>query len=165
MEPTANTVRVELFVRSLCPEDATRQQNHVIDQLQALEEAGRIDDLSILVWGSRIAPALAQRTAAGRELLDRLTMFEQWERDSGASLDAFDWHHAVTNMATDESVDIITLPTIGLAEYVDGDLRHVAPCTRNGTVYRVADRVNRLAETAQPTDEPEHRPETVLESP
>jgi hypothetical protein len=156
MDSTANPVRVELFVRSLCPEDATHQQNYVIDQLQALEDAGHIEELSILIWGSRIEPRLAERTAEGRKLLERLSMFEQWERESDASLDAFDWQHPVTNMVSDESVSVITLPTLALAEYVDGDLQHVAPCTRDGTAYRVTDRISRLADTAHATDEPEH---------
>lgn len=164
MDSTAKPVRVELFVRSLCPVDATQQQNHVIDQLQALEESDRIDDLSILIWGNRIAPSLAQRTADGRDLLDRLSAFEHWERDSDASLDAFDWQHAMTNMTSDESITVITLPTIALAEYVDGDLHHVAPCTRDGTVHRVSDRIRRLAETAQPTDAAEDERVSVLDS-
>jgi len=155
MDSTANTVRVELFVRSLCPEDATHQQDYVIDRLQSLEETGRIADLSILIWGNRIEPKLAQRTAAGRRLLERLSMFERWERESDASLDAFDWQHPVTNMVSEESFSVITLPTLALAEYVDGELQHVAPCTRDGTVHRVIDRVSRLAETAHPTEDPE----------
>ncbi|EMA23776.1 HTH domain-containing protein [Haloarcula argentinensis] len=156
MDSTANPVRVELFVRSLCPKDATQQQHYVLDRLQALEDAGRIEDLSILIWGRRIEPRLAQRTAEGRHLLERLSMFEQWERDSDASLDAFDWEHPLTNMVSDDSVSVITLPTLALAEYVDGDLQHVAPCTRDGTVHRVADRVNRLADTADLADTLEH---------
>ncbi|EMA29969.1 HTH domain-containing protein [Haloarcula japonica] len=156
MDSTANPFRVELFVRSLCPEDATQQQHYVLDRLQALEDAGRIEELSILIWGRRIEPQLAQRTAKGRHLLERLSMFEQWERDSDASLDAFDWQHPVTNMVSDESVNVITLPTLALAEYADGALQHVAPCTRDGTVHRVADRVSHLADTTDSTDELEH---------
>ena len=156
MDPTANPDRVELFVRSLCPEDATHQQNYVLDQLQALEDAGRIEDLSILIWGRRIEPRLAQRTAEGRHLLDRLSAFEQWERESDASLDAFDWQRPVTNMVSDESVSVITLPTLALAEYADGDLTHVAPCRRDGTVHRVTDRISRLADTEHATNGPEH---------
>ncbi|WP_336329815.1 HTH domain-containing protein [Haloarcula sp. CGMCC 1.2071] len=156
MDSTANPVRVELFVRSLCPGDATQQQNYLIDRLQALEDAGYIEDLSILIWGRRIEPRLAQRTAEGRHLLERLSMFEQWERDADASLAAFDWEHPLTNMVSDESVSVITLPTLALAEYVDDDLTHVAPCTRDGTVHRVTDRVNRLADTADLADELEH---------
>ncbi|KOX94353.1 HTH domain-containing protein [Haloarcula rubripromontorii] len=156
MDSTANPVRVELFVRSLCPGDARQHQHYVLDRLQALEDAGRIEDLSILIWGRRIEPRLAQRTAEGRHLLERLSMFEQWERDSDASLDAFDWQHPVTNMVSDESVTVITLPTLALAEYVDGDLQHVAPCTRDGTVHRVVDRVNALGDTADVAEEREH---------
>ncbi|KAA9398717.1 hypothetical protein Har1130_10915 [Haloarcula sp. CBA1130] len=156
MDSTANPVRVELFVRSLCPEDALQQQSYVLDRLQALEEAGRIEDLSIVIWGRRIEPRLAQRTAEGRHLLEQLSMFRQWERDTDASLDAFDWQHPVTNMVSDESVSVITLPTLALAEYVGDDLQHVAPCTRNGTVHRVTDRVSRLTDTADLADELEH---------
>ncbi len=102
MDSTANPVRVELFVRSLCPEAATQQQNYVLDRLQALEDAGCIEDLSILIWGRRIEPRLAQRTAEGRHLLAGLPV-RRWERDSDVSLDAFDWQHPVTNMVSDES--------------------------------------------------------------
>lgn len=148
MPSNTTSRRVELFVRSLSP-GAPSQQGDVIDQLQALEAAGHLDDLSIQVWGDRIAPAIAQQTASGRQLLDRLTAFERWERDADASLPAFDWRRTVTNLATEESCAVIALPTMALAEYVDGTLAHVAPCKRDGTCYSVADRVSALADLAQ----------------
>ncbi len=76
-------------------------------------------------------------------------MVEQWERDSDVSLDAFDWQlpvHTSTSRSTS------ALPSLALAEYVDDDLEHVAPCTWDGTVYRVTDRVatSRVLLTAPP---------------
>ncbi|WP_336337918.1 HTH domain-containing protein [Haloarcula brevis] len=162
MDSTPTPVRVELFVRSLCPEGATRHQNYVLDRLQALEEAGAIEDLSVLIWGNRIEPDIARRTPEGRRLLARLSRFRKWARDADASLDAFDWGHPVTNVASDESLSVITLPTLALAEYVDDDLQHVAPCTRDGVAHRVTDRVDRLADATRPTDEPE-REHTVVQ--
>lgn len=153
MPPNTTPRRVELFVRSLSPSDPS--QGGVIDQLQALEAEGRLDELSILVWGERIAPDVARRTATGQRLLERLRAFQSWERDASASLPAFDWRRDVTHQATDESYPVIVLPTMALAEYVDGSLAHVAPCIREGTCHSVADRVAALADGTQPPDDTE----------
>ncbi|MBV0900999.1 HTH domain-containing protein [Haloarcula salina] len=145
MPPDTYLPSVELYVRSLSPAGVSQQQDHVIGQLQALENDGRIADLSIYVWGDRLAPDTAHRTEHGEFLLDRLTAFERWERASGASLDAFGWRDSSTTIASDRTIDVISLPLMGLAEFVDGELRHVAPCTRDGTVQCVRDRVAALS--------------------
>lgn len=154
--------RVELFVRSLSPADPS-QQRGVVDRLQALDAEGRLEDLSILVWGDRIAPDIARRTANGRQLLDRLRAFQHWERDADAQLPAFDWQHSVTNLATDRSCTVIALPTMALAEYVDGTLSHVAPCRRDGTCYSVADRVAALADATKPLEDGESERTAALQ--
>lgn len=145
MPPDTYHPRVELYVRSLSPTGVSQQQDHVIGQLQALENDGRIADLSIYVWGDRLAPDTAHLTEHGEFLLDRLTAFERWERESDASLDAFGWRDSSTTVATDRTIDVISLPLLGLAEFVDGELRHVAPCVRDGSVRRVRDRVAALS--------------------
>jgi len=152
MPPDTYHPRVELFVRSLSPAGVSQQQDHVIGQLQALENDGRIADLSIYVWGDRLAPDTAHLTEHGEFLLDRLTAFERWERATGASLDAFGWRDSSTTMATEQSIDVISLPLLGLAEFVDGELRHVAPCARDGAVHSVRDRVAALAASSPPND-------------
>ncbi|MFB6224490.1 MAG: HTH domain-containing protein [Haloarcula sp.] len=136
--------RVELYVRSLCPAGASQEQNHTVDQLQALADQDRLSDLSIYVWGDRIAPETARKTEEGQRLLDRIAAFKHWERETDASLDGFRWQHDVTNLATDESFSVIALPTMALSEFDNNTIQHVTPCTRDGQSLCVSDRVAKL---------------------
>lgn len=143
-----NTYRptVELYLRALCPVGSSTEQSRVIDQLQGLRNRDRIADLSIDVWGDRLEPATARKTARGRRLLDRIDTFQHWGRRNDVSLDSFRWRQAVTNVATEESITVVSLPTMALAEFVDGELCHLTPCTRDGVTQCVSDRVEQLAD-------------------
>lgn len=139
-------VRVELHVRSLAPRAGQRQQDSVIERLDRLESGGLVDEFSVDVWGRqvRLSSAAAQ-TDAGRFVLDRVDAFREWADDTGRSVASFFETRRVESAITDEEYVALVLPSLTLAEYRDGDLAYVAPCTDGDEVTTVADRLDVLA--------------------
>lgn len=135
--------RIELYVRSLCPRGSHRRQERVFERLDSLDETDRISGFSVTVWGRRIE-AGASHTEQGRTIRTRLDEFEQWARQADVSLRSFYQSRTVESEMLGETVSAITLPVMGMAEYVDGELVHVAPCTDGDTVRSVEDRLSRL---------------------
>lgn len=155
--------RVELYVRSLCPTGVYQRQEDVIERLNEMDEDDRIDGFSVSVWGERIVPETAGQTEMGATLLDRISRFKQWAQRNDVELPAFS-RRSVTNVATDDADAAITLPLTGLAEFIDGELVHVAPCRDGATVRSVDDRVARITtppEGAPVTDAPQDPATTV----
>lgn len=136
---------VELYVRSLTPDDGRGPQSAVIDTLSRLEDEGRIDELTVSVWGRIVGlSTTARRTDEGQAILDTIAAFRAWARATGRSLNPAFTTRETTARITGESHASILLPTMVLAEYHDGELHHVTPHQQNGAVTTVADRVNTL---------------------
>jgi len=144
------TPTLELYVRSLLPDGALSRQEAVIGRLEDLEARGRIEDFTVIVWGKRIARSTAAaHTAEGEYILNRVAEFKSWALGNNVSLESFYDTQAVDTDVTDETYTAITLPVMGLAEYQDGELRHVAPCTEDDVVHTIMDRLEQL-ESGQP---------------
>jgi hypothetical protein len=140
-----NDTYIELYVRSLLPDGAGKRQDAVIDQLDALEREGEIAGYDVIVWGKQIAPqSAAASTDEGRYILNRVAEFKQWALSNNVSLESFYERRTVESAAADSATDAIRLPVIGLAEYDGDELAHVAPCTKDGTVHTITDRLERL---------------------
>jgi hypothetical protein len=142
--PTA-AVEVELWVRSLSPETERPRRASAIRRLETLYREGHVDGFEVSMWGDRVSRSGPDaRTDAGRRILDRVTGFENWARANDASLSPF-------FDETESSTGGVALPTMALAEYEDGDLRFVAPCTSRRVGYTVVDRLDALeADTPSP---------------
>lgn len=139
-------VRVELHVRSLAPRAGGRQQERVIDRLDHLESAGRVDEATVDVWGRQVGlSSAAARTDAGRYVLDRVESFREWADETGRSVESFFETRRVSSDITDEEYVALVLPSLTLAEYRDGDLAYVAPCSDGDEVTTVPDRLDVLA--------------------
>ena len=140
------TVTVDLHVRSLAPRGGRAQQNAVIEQLDALESAGRIEEFSVHVWGRQVSlSTAAANTDAGQFVLDRVDQFREWAAETDRSIDSFFETRRVKSEVMDEEYAALVLPALTLAEYRDGDLAYVAPCSDDGTVCTVEDRIDALA--------------------
>ena len=157
------TPHIELFVRSLLPNGAHERQEAVIDRLQRLDREDRIESFSVIVWGKQVArDSAAAHTEEGRYILNRVAEFKQWALSNNVSLESFYQTTTVDNEVTENTHSAITLPVMGLAEYVDGELRHVAPCTSGDVVHTITERVDRL-ETGEPSAlEQEERSASVV---
>ncbi|PSP30875.1 hypothetical protein BRC64_11395 [Halobacteriales archaeon QH_10_67_22] len=137
--------RIELYVRSLLPDGAHGRQEAVIERLKRLDAEDKTESFSVIVWGKQIARESAgARTEEGEYILNRVAEFKQWALSNNVSLESFYQKQSVGNETTDESYDAIVLPVMGLAEYQDGELRHVAPCSSGDTVFTIPDRLDRF---------------------
>lgn len=147
-------VRLELYVRSLSPRGTYRRQEALIERLERLSAAGRIDDYSVEVWGRRVAfSTAAARTEAGKHALARHAVFKRWADANDRSIGSFFEVRTVDSKLADERYRALIFPGAALAEYRDGELRHVAPCSDGGTVYTVEDRLDRFEQGAPRVEE------------
>jgi sulfite reductase alpha subunit-like flavoprotein len=137
--------RIELYVRSLLPDGAYGRQEAVIERLERLDAEEEIAGFSVIVWGKQIAPESAgARTEEGEYILNRVAEFKQWALSNNVSLESFYQTQSVENESSDRSYDAMVLPVMGLAEYEDGELVHVAPCTDGEAVHAIKDRLDRI---------------------
>lgn len=142
--------RIELYVRSLLPDGAHERQEAVIDRLDELERDGDIEGYNVIVWGKQVArSSAAANTEEGKYILNRVAEFKQWALSNNVSFESFYQRTEVDSEVTEESYDAMVLPVMGLAEYQDGELVHVAPCTKGDVVHTIVDRLDRL-EAGQP---------------
>jgi len=148
--------RIELYVRSLLPDGAQNRQEAVIERLQQLEADGEIADFSVIVWGKQIARETAgAHTEEGEYVLNRVAEFKQWALSNNVSLESFYQKQDIENDVTGEEYTAMVLPVMGLAEYQNGELRHVAPCTDGDEVHTIMERFDRL-ENGEPTALEQH---------
>jgi len=141
---------IELYVRSLLPDGAHERQEAVIEQLERLDREDEIEDFSVIVWGKQIArESAAAHTEEGKYILNRVAEFKQWALSNNVSLESFYQTTEVESEVTDDAYSAMVLPILGLAEYHEGELAHVAPCTKGDVVHTIADRLDGL-EDGQP---------------
>jgi hypothetical protein len=139
-------VTVELHVRSLAPRAGHTQQEAAIERLDRLESRGRVDEFSVNVWGHQVSlSTAAARTDAGQFVLDRVEEFREWAEETGRSVDSFFETRRVSSEIMDEDFAALVLPAVTLAEYREGELSFVAPCSDGESVCTVADRIDVLA--------------------
>lgn len=155
---------VELYVRSLSPAAAGGRQERVVDRLDRLTSAGHVEDFEIRVWGREVGVEGA--TAAAESVLDRVEAFRAWADARGAEL-PFRRRAVATPAASGEA---LRLPTMALAEYLEGeasapreralpgDLVSVAPREEDGALVTVRDRLDALASEDERAGTPLVRP-------
>lgn len=143
--------RVELWVRSLYPAGVERRQEAVLARLERLAARDRIASFELLLAGEKVGlGSAAARTAVGRRTLDRFEQFRGWADRTDRSLEPVFEVRTVDSAFTGERFRTVSFPSISVAEYVDGELRHVAPHTDGDTVVTVDDRLAQLAERPRP---------------
>jgi hypothetical protein len=145
MSEDTSTTHIELYVRSMLPDGANERQEAVIDRLERLDDDDEIEGFNVVVWGKQIAPeSAAAGTEEGTYILNRVAEFKQWALSNNVSLESFYQTTEVESEVTEEAYDAMVLPVMGLAEYRDGELAHVAPCTEGDIVHTIMDRLERL---------------------
>ncbi|AWB26490.1 HTH domain-containing protein [Halococcoides cellulosivorans] len=144
---------LELFVRSLHPQGAHQRQEAILERLEQLEGDDEIESFSVVVWGDQISrESVAARSLKGRYVLNRVAEFQQWALSTNVSLDSFYQTRSSGPESDVETETTIVLPVMGLAEYQDGELVQVSPCTAGETVHTVQDHVDALAAGDRPVD-------------
>ncbi|WP_276272608.1 HTH domain-containing protein [Haloarcula litorea] len=151
MNDQSTAPRLELYVRSLLPDGASERQEAVIDQLDRLDREDEIEGYNVVVWGKQVAPeSAAANTEEGRYVLNRVAEFKQWALSNNVSLESFYQTTTVESEVTDGAYDAMVLPVMGLAEYNEGELIHVAPCTEGDVVHTIMDRLERIEDGEPP---------------
>lgn len=145
-------LRVEVWMRDLTPppEDPRRS---ILARLRDLEAAGRVDAVSVNVWGrSVLAPENGHPEGDG-PVRKRIAEFRRWADRNDHSLEpAFRRGERSTMLSADRDA-VIRLPLQCLAVYEDDRLVGVFPCSSDGGTRTVADCVARL-ETGELLDDP-----------
>lgn len=141
-----------LFVRSLSPEGARAEQDRVVERLRGLSDSGVLAEFSLSVWGSRLQPASARRTQAGREVLDTIDRFEAWaDRQEPSRSLCFALREPRTPIAdtsptaSDREPELV-LPVMCLAITEHDRLRCVAPWREGSKVHTVTDCLDALGD-------------------
>ena len=144
-DTTTDGHRLELYVRSLAPTGGREAQEAAIERLDRLERTGTVDAARVHVWGREIAPdSAAAGTESGRRVLDRIEAFETWARRADVSLASFFRTREVHSEITGRDYRTIVLPGMALAEYRDDTLAYVTPCSDDGQMTTVTDRLETL---------------------
>lgn len=140
-DDAASRTTVEVYVRSLSEE----VQPLLDETLRRLRAAGDVGEVCVVVWGRSFDPTgAAAGTDPGRALADRLRAFRQWAAENGASFGPF-FRARTVDRLTGETYTRVDLPTVTLAEYLEGELAFVAPCWLGEHHHTVLDRAERLA--------------------
>jgi len=142
---------IELYVRSLLPDGAGKRQEAVLERLDRLERTGEIAGYNIIIWGKQLAPdSAAADTEEGQYILNRVAEFKLWALSNNVSLDSFYQRTAVESEVTGMADDVMILPVMGLAEYRESELTHVAPYVKDEDVHTISDRLDGL-EAGEPS--------------
>lgn len=138
---------VELWIRSFAPAATGPTQERALERLETIQSLDAIETVDVGVWGAQVE--FTDRTRQIPQLQrirDRLETFEEWAARTDRRLEPYFRRRRVESTITGESHEVRRLPTIALAEFEDGDLVHVAPCSCADRQIDVFDRLDALAE-------------------
>lgn len=152
-DPSSRTA--ELYVRSLRPRGSHSGQDAIVERLEELASIGALDEYRVHVWGDGLAlESSASRTTPGRQIRECVEDFQQWATVAGMSLESFFPTETVHSKIIDREYTAIQFPMVTLAEYEDGVLQFVSPCSDGDTVITVFDRLDALAESMAGSQSP-----------
>lgn len=154
---------VELYVRSLAPGPAHSLQDALIARLEELVDRGTLEGMELYVWGDGVCPeSAAAGTAAGGFVLNRVDTFVAWARENGftprSCLRATDFNSVMAGV----EYTAIRFPQMLLAEFDDGELLFLSPCSDTDRDIGVQDHLSALADEELPV--PEVTAQAVTES-
>ncbi len=138
-------VRVTVFTRSIGDARAPGTRPGVVERLDELEEADRVDGYSVSVWGDTICPgSRCAETGVGRYVLDQIDAFHEWERETPGVELPFE-RRTVSTLATEATREVLRPPETCLAVRVDGELGSVLPLRFDDCAVSVHDYLDLLA--------------------
>jgi len=138
---TQESLEIELYIRSLAPTDIRDKQESVIERLDELDRANRIDSFEVILCGDCVCASLATaKTAVGKRLLDRFASFEEWSAERNRTLAGFTEQDTESTLSGTH-ITGVKFPRLALAEYRSGDLSFVAPSRNGSENTTVIDRV------------------------
>jgi|GEM_PF-1500925 len=141
MLATADTARIDLYVRSLLPPPGAKDaQTGVLASLQDAIEGTPVEDVAVNVWGERLCVCDAcLGTDAGRAMLDTVREFERWGAEYDASAEPFFERTHQESSVTGSTYEGIVPPRVTAALYLDSSLAGVFPARFGEGAYSVGD--------------------------
>jgi len=146
-----NSLTVDLYVcASTC--GTHEKQRTIIQGVEALTEAGLVDDFERYLWPGRVTTTDDDAwCTAAQETYDE---FASWARSEGRSLGPAFTRRTVRNEFSDQEYEVIRFPVLTLAVRADGDVARVAPSGETERHYSVEDCLDELRTFEQPEDRP-----------
>ncbi len=142
---TQHAPTVDLRVRDLTPLDVHDWQDEVISRLQAFKDAGTIREYSVSVWGRSMSTSPDEDSiVAATDALETVHEFEAWAANNGHSLKPGFRRRELTSLVSETTREVIEVPILCLAIYIDDALQAVYPSSASETVYTVADGLDAL---------------------
>jgi len=138
---TADTARIDLYVRSLLPPPGAKDaQTDVLAGLRGAIEGTPVEDVAVNVWGERLCLCEAcLGTDAGRAMLNTVREFERWGAEYDASAEPFFERTHQESSVTGSTYEGIVPPRVTAALYLDSSLAGVFPARFDEQAYSVGD--------------------------
>ena len=119
---------VKLFVRADPELGCERQKQAALEKLETLDDDGRIDSYEIHAWTKEIrVRGPLEGTDYYENVFDHIEAFQQWADEESVRLNTAFKLQSVDCEITDETYRVLSLPSICIAVYEDGELCSVYP--------------------------------------
>lgn len=148
MSSVPDRTRLEVYVQSLAP-NKNRQISTILKRIARLEAEGVIESFDVYVVGKELCPETALHTESGQYLCARLLQFRDWAEGENKEFGSFFRPQSVDSTLTGDEYETIPVPTVTVAEFVDGTLQFVTPCTDGETHHTPQSRLDQLSAPEQ----------------
>ncbi len=119
---------VKLFVRADPELGCERQKQAVVETVETLADEDRIDSYEVHPWSKEIRiRGPLEGTAYYQNVFDHIEAFQQWADERSVRLNTAFKMQSVDCEITDETYRVLSLPSICIAVYEDGELCAVYP--------------------------------------
>lgn len=137
--PRENGLELVVYLRESVRSAAAKRQQAVLDRLDALADAGVVEDVTVRRWPKRVSES--------SEVLETVRELREAAEERGFRLEPFfQERERAPGVFTGrtETVREVVLPVVCVALYRDGDLRRVYPCADDEACYSVDDGLDML---------------------
>lgn len=143
---------VKLFIRADPELGCERQKQAVLERLDELEARGQIETYDLHIWAKEIRVAgPLEGTPYYQRVFDHFTAFQQWANKESVQLNSAFNIQLLNCEITGETYRVLSLPSICLAVYEDGELCGVFPHVDGDTVRTVSSCLDSL-ESSSPLE-------------
>ena len=148
--------RLELWVQPSAVEgDGV---DHHVEQARSLERDGVVDEVEVRLWDEAVDLSSEPRSHRERETRARVQAFKRWAWEHGTELVGFGERRRAARGRMGPEYVVQRVPRVLLAEYADGVLVNVTPCSDRDRC--ISERLDELA-AATGTDASAHRSRVI----
>lgn len=141
---------VKLFVRADPELGCERQKQAVLEQLETLAAEDRVDSYEIHAWSKEIRiRGPLEGTGYYQNVFDHVKAFQRWADEASVQLNSAFKQQSVDCEITGETYRVLSLPSICIAVYEDGELCAVYPHSTEDGCRTAGSCLNELEAYAQ----------------